>query len=67
MEKKQKGKIHYGDYQLLGAMLDTSSCAARMRYKRGDKAALKAMKAIQENRQQLVVDYRNGLEPDDTL
>ena len=58
MENKQKEKIYYGDYQLLGEMLDTSSHAARMRYKRNEKKAIKAMKTIQENRQNLIKTYK---------
>ncbi len=64
MEKKEKEKINYGDYQLLGEMLTVSADAARKRYKRGDKEAVDAMKAIQENRKQMVGDYRKSLEID---
>lgn len=60
MENKQKEKIYYGDYQLLGELLDASSSAARMRFKRGDPEADKAMKAIQENRKHLIESYKNS-------
>lgn len=61
MKNKEKEKINYGDYQLLAEMLVVSSDAARKRYKRGDKEATDAMKTIQENRKQLLEDYRKSL------
>ncbi|AKK71567.1 hypothetical protein OK18_01960 [Chryseobacterium gallinarum] len=64
MENKQKEKIYYGDYQLLGEMLDASSHAARMRYKRNEKEAVKVMNMIHENRKRLVRDYRKSLQID---
>lgn len=64
MEKKEEEKINYGDYQLLGELLKVSSDAARKRYKRKEKEALKVMNMIQENRKQLVEDYRKSLQVD---
>lgn len=64
MENKGKEKINYGDYQLLGDMLDVSSDAARKRYKRNEKEAVKVMNMIQENRKQLVEEYRKSLQID---
>ncbi|GEN71607.1 hypothetical protein [Chryseobacterium lathyri] len=64
MENKEKGKINYGDYQLLGELLSVSSDAARKRYKRNEKEALKAMEKIQENRKRFVLDYRKSLQTD---
>lgn len=64
MENKQKEKIYYGDYQLLGELLCISSDAARKRFKRNEKAAVKAMGMIQENRKKFVLDYRKNLQID---
>ncbi|WP_312296843.1 hypothetical protein [Chryseobacterium sp.] len=61
MKIKEKEKINYGDYQILAEMLTVSSDAARKRYKRGDKEAVEAMNTIQENRKQLLEDYRKNL------
>lgn len=60
MKTEQKEKIRYGDYQLLAEMLDTSSDAAKMRFRRNDPEAVDAMKIIQENRKKLVKDYKNN-------
>lgn len=57
-EQKQK-KIKYGDYQTLADMLDTSTDAARMRYRRNDPEAIKAMDVILENREKLINQFRN--------
>ena len=62
MENKEKEKINYGDYQLLGEMLIASSDAARKRYIRNEKEAVKAMDMIQESRKQLIESYRKSLE-----
>ncbi len=62
MENKEKEKINYGDYQLLGELLSVSSDAARKRFKRNEKAAMKAMGMIQENRRKFVLDYRKSLQ-----
>ena len=64
MENKEKEKINYGDYQLLGELLSVSSDAARKRFKRNEKEAVKAMGLIQENRKQFVLDYRKSLQID---
>ncbi|REC64101.1 hypothetical protein DRF65_00555 [Chryseobacterium pennae] len=64
MENKEKEKINYGDYQLLGEMLYVSSDAARKRYKRNEEEALKAMDMIQENRKELIEKYRKSLQID---
>ncbi|AQX10883.1 hypothetical protein KRE40_13445 [Elizabethkingia meningoseptica] len=55
MEQIQK---KYGDYQLLGEMLGVSSDAAKMRYRRKDSQAIKAMQAIYDNRRKLVESFR---------
>ncbi|WP_185658065.1 hypothetical protein [Elizabethkingia meningoseptica] len=58
MEQIQK---KYGDYQLLGEMLGVSSDAAKMRYRRKDSQAIKAIKAMQaiyDNRRKLVESFR---------
>ncbi|WP_336664944.1 hypothetical protein [Elizabethkingia meningoseptica] len=55
MEQIQK---KYGDYQLLGEMLGVSSDAAKMRYRRKDLQAIKAMQAIYDNRRKLVESFR---------
>ena len=55
MEQIQK---KYGDYQLLGEMLGGSSDAAKMRYRRKDSQAIKAMQAIYDNRRKLVESFR---------
>lgn len=64
MENKEKEKINYGDYQLLGELLSVSSDAARKRFKRNEKAAVRAMEMIQENRRKFVFDYRKSLQID---
>ncbi len=64
MENREKEKINYGDYQLLGELLSVSSDAARKRFKRNEKEAVKAMGLIQENRKQFVLDYRKSLQID---
>lgn len=56
MKTEQKRK--YGDYQLLGEMLNCSSDAAKMRYLRGDKQAVEAMQAIRESRTKLIETYK---------
>lgn len=58
MKTEQKKK--YGDYQLLGEMLDCSSDAAKMRYLRGDRQAVEAMQAISDSRKKLVTDFKNN-------
>lgn len=55
MEQIQK---KYGDYQLLGEMLGVSSDAAKMRYRRKDSQAIKAMQAIYDNRRKLVESFK---------
>lgn len=60
MKTEQKEKIRYGDYQLLAEMLDTSSDAAKMRFRRNDTEAVKAMQIIQDNRKNLVKAYKNN-------
>ncbi|KFF13092.1 hypothetical protein IW15_10015 [Chryseobacterium soli] len=62
MENKEKEKINYGDYQLLGELLSASSDAARKRYKRNESEAVKAMYMIQENRKQFIESYRKSLQ-----
>ena len=59
MENQQKEKIHYGDYQLLAEILDISSDAARKRFERKEKGAVKAMRKIQENRKQFIESCKN--------
>lgn len=56
MKTEQKRK--YGDYQLLGEMMNCSSDAAKMRYLRGDEEAIKAMLAIRESRRKLIETYK---------
>ncbi len=58
MKTEQKNRGQYGDYLTLGEMLNVSSDAARMRYRRGDKEALAAMKVIKENRKALIENYK---------
>ncbi|UCA61693.1 hypothetical protein KB553_09175 [Chryseobacterium rhizoplanae] len=60
MINEKKEKIYYGDYQLLGEMLNASSHAARMRYKRNEKKAVKAMETIQEHRKNLIKSYKEN-------
>ncbi|MBB4807430.1 hypothetical protein HNP38_002736 [Chryseobacterium defluvii] len=61
MENTEKEKINYGDYQLLGELLCVSSDAARKRYKRNEKKAVRAMYLIQENRKRFIQNYRKSL------
>lgn len=62
MENEEKEKINYGDYQLLGELLCVSSDAARKRYKRNEKTAVRAMGMIQENRRLFILEYRRSLQ-----
>ena len=60
MKTEQKEmKPKYGDYQTLADMLDVSTDAARMRYRRNDPEAIKAMKVIFENREKLINKFKN--------
>lgn len=54
-----KQNIEYGDYTTLARLLGMKSVqAARMRFLREDPEAVKAMQALQENREQLVREYK---------
>ena len=60
MKTEQKEiKIKYGDYQTLADMLGVSTDAARMRYRRNDPEAIRAMEVIFENREKLINKYKN--------
>ncbi len=55
-----KQKIDYGDYNLLQKILNVKTvAAARMRFLRGDKDAVKAMQSIQENREKFIKEQQN--------
>lgn len=58
-----KSKIEYGDYNTLQHLLNAKTvAAARMKFLRGDEDAIQAMKAIQENREELIKNYNNDEE-----
>lgn len=61
MKSEQENiKPRYGDYQTLAVMLDAPSTdAARMRYRRNDPEAIKAMEVIFENREKLINKFKN--------
>ncbi len=60
MEIEQiKKKIQYGDFNLLQKLINAPTvAAARMRFFRGDEDAIKAMAKIQDNRAELIKNYR---------
>lgn len=57
MSLKIKQKNKYGDYEILAQCLGISLDAARMRYYRKDKEALKIMSDIQANREKFILKY----------
>lgn len=61
-----KKNITYGDYNLLQKLLGAPTvAAARMRFLRGeDKEAIEAMKAIQENREKFIKQYKEKTDPE---
>lgn len=60
MEIEQiKKKIQYGDFNILQKLINAPTvAAARMRFFRGDEDAIKAMAKIQDNREELIKNYR---------
>ena len=60
MEIEQiKKKIQYGDFKVLQKLINAPTvAAARMRFFRGDEDAIKAMAKIQDNREELIKNYR---------
>lgn len=58
--KQIKEGIQYGDYNTLQHLLKVKTvAAARMRFLRGDPAAVEAMKSIQLNRKKLIEEFQN--------
>lgn len=58
-----KSKIEYGDYNLLPQLIGVKTvAAARMKFLRGDEEAIQAMRAIQENREELIKNYKSDEE-----
>lgn len=54
-----KKKIQYGDFNILQKLINAPTvAAARMRFLRGDEDAIKAMAKIQDNREELIKNYR---------
>lgn len=54
-----KKKIQYGDFNILQKLINAPTvAAARMRFFRGDEDAIKAMAKIQDNREELIKNYR---------
>lgn len=50
-----KNNIQYGDYNILQRLLNAKSVqAARMKFLRGDKEAIDAMRKIHENREEFI-------------
>ena len=60
MEIEQiKKQIQYGDFNILQKLINAPTvAAARMRFFRGDEDAIKAMAKIQDNREELLKNYR---------
>ena len=52
-----KSKIKYGDYNVLGEMLEITVAAAKMRFMRNDEKAIEAMKNIIETRESLIENF----------
>lgn len=53
-----KQKIEYGDYNQLQKVLKAPTvAAARARFLRGNSEAVKAMQAIQENKEKFIKEY----------
>lgn len=47
-----KEKLKYGDYQLLGELLEITAEAAKMRFFRGDEQAKELLEKIINNREE---------------
>lgn len=52
-----KSLVQYGDYVVLGRMLEIKVDAAKMRFLRGDKQAARTMKKIVLSREKLIADF----------
>jgi|GEM_PF-1488512 len=56
-----KGKIQYGDYITLAAILGCTPDAARKRLSRGNEQVKETLLRIIENREQLINEYRSKI------
>lgn len=54
IKEQISGKVKYGDYLTLGAMLGITPDSAKMRYRRGKEDAVLAMARIIEAREALI-------------